>query len=717
MYLRRILTTLLSAFIFLMEAVGSPVRNTDAVYTQPDGTSFSVTVTGDEWIKIRKTKDGCAIVRDDQGWWCYGIYNGEGILECTGYHVGNAPASVIEASRDIPYHLLAERSMEIRAAGQESALRALETIRQQAVLTRSSEETIQKRGIALLVEFSDIKFTFKKEHFHNLLNQKDYNGTGSAKDYYESQFGENWEFNFDVSDIITLSWPSEHYGKNGADGTDIRPWDMVTEACKAADGNIDFAQYDQDGDGIVDNVYVFYAGLSESEHSSQPDLIWPHQYYIYSGEKINLFCDGKRIDRYACSAEITGDRSFTGIGTFCHEFGHTLGLVDMYDTDSDKDGGWAAALWKHTSLMDGGNYNNNSATPPNLNCIDRELLGLSSPIIIEEGQTYTMEPIHKSGTYYKLESGIEDEYYLLECRYDEGWDEFIGGKGMLVYHIDKKATEIIGTTPYSKWQANTVNAEHAHQCADLIEADGRTDLITSHNDFNQSLKGIFFPQDNATAIVPGGNPGLTYWYGDYHDISITAIKTDGVNITFSASKTASLSEVPEVTDVSFTTFPDAAIITFSKHDLQMEGTASVEWKKSGSSDAYTTVVPMEFEDGKYACKIEGLESGNVTYETRIRFEREDNIGEAYRLSFMTKRKPAITWPYIYMNSSKIKQGDSIPLHVANTDSPVSWEFDGKEIEMEKGFYFCPAYDGTLQAVVTHKDGSKDIIIKEIELTE
>ena len=715
MTFRYIAACLAALVIFLSEASAGPVQKARQTFSQPDGTLISVITEGDEWFKITTTSDGCAIVKDADGWWCYGTYDENGLIENTGYRIGTAPADIVAASRNIPYHKLAERAKARRSVGLESMSRALEWTRSKAVRTKSDGGTVLKKGIILLVEFSDIKFSYKKEDFVNLLNQKGYNGTGSAKDYYEDQFGEGWEFDFEVSDIITLSWPSEHYGRNGHDGSDSRPWDMVAEACREADGQIDFSQYDQDEDGEVDNVFVFYAGMSEAEHSNMPDLIWPHQYYIYSGEGINLKCDGKRIDRYACAAEISGTRSLTGIGSFCHEFAHTLGLMDLYDTDYDEDGGWAAGTWKRTSLMDGGNYNNDSATPPNFNCIEREILGLSYPVMIEAGGTYMLDPIHKNGAFCRMETDTENEYYLFECRSNEGWDAYIGGQGMLVYHIDRNATEKYLGTEISKWQLNTINTDQFHQCVDLIEADGRSDLIMGSSDFSASIKGIFFPQDRVTALSPETTPALTFWSGKEPEISISGIRMNGENIMFKAVNTAELFEIPYVTDAEYTTFPDAAIITFKKSDIEAEGVPRLEWRKSGSKDEYTVITPVEYYRGRYSCKIEGLESGSISYETKIRFENEGGIGDVYKRSFMTKRKPMVDWAYIYINNSEILEDSSIALHVVNADGQVSWKYNGEDISPADGHHFYPTEDGELQAVVEKLDGSCDIIIKQIKL--
>lgn len=721
MQIWRNINSIISLILLAVSVYAGPARNFATTYTQPDGTTFQARIKGDEWFKLRTTMDGCAITKSSDGWWRYGIYDTDGRISQSGYKVGKeTPEEIKAASRNIPYRALSENADRHRAVIYENGRERLEAVRRQMAATKSSSGTTQNRGLALLVEFSDTRFTYRKSDFKNLLNKKGYNGTGSAKDYYEDQFGEGYEFIFDVSDIITLQHSAKHYGENDKDGHDIKPWDMIAEACKAADSKIDFSLYDQDGDGEVDNVYVFYAGKSESENDDQPDLIWPHQYYIYAGSpRIDLTLDGKRIDRYACSAEITGERSLTGIGSFCHEYGHTFGLIDLYDTNYDEDGEtmWSAGAWRVTSLMDGGNYNNNSATPPNFNCIEREMLGLSSPVMLEEGSSYTLNPIHLNGTYARLDTDTEGEYYLFECRSNEGWDKYIGGKGMLVYHLDKNATEQDNGKEVNKWALNRVNTDPDHQCADLIEADGRSDMITDWSDFKKSIATIFFPQDNATALTPTGTPQLSFWSGAVAEVSVTGIKAEGDNICFSVISSADVRTLPKPVNISHAAFPDAAVIRFSSSDPTLVSEPVLEWRRSGTNDDFIAETPVEYAPGDYLCKLTDLESGNISYETRIRFESASSIGKSSKFSFMTKRRSPVSWPYIFITDSKVTQGKGLELYVVNASkaAAIEWFYNDTEIDTGLDTRLFPDEDGTLKAVISWKDGSRDTILKELEV--
>ena len=315
---KTLILVLMAIFAAFQSAYCGPVRNMNAVYSQPDGTSFSVNVKGDEWLRIRTTSDGCAISKDEQGWWCYAVYDLQGKLECTEYKVGShAPAEIIVRSRNIPYELLQAKAAESRNSRNIWNAESMQKVRKAASLTKSTDSKVSRKGLAILAQFPDTKFTYTKEDFHNLLNQKGYKGTGSAKDYYEAQFGENWEFEFDVTDIITLPFELKYYGANDPkNGQDSKPAELIRDACKKADEFIDFSIYDQDGDGEVDNIYLFMAGYDEAEFTDQTDLIWSHQWYILDGAGIRLTCDNVIINRYACSSELSGRKSLTGIGTF-----------------------------------------------------------------------------------------------------------------------------------------------------------------------------------------------------------------------------------------------------------------------------------------------------------------------------------------------------------------------------------------------------------------
>lgn len=711
------------AIILSFPAYSGPARKGPVYLMQPDGTSFTARMKGDEFMKIITTEAGDAIIQENDGWWCYAYYDDEGRKCSSGHRVGaKIPAGAIASSRDIPFGKLAVKAGAKRrsmATGSGSIMPKL--MSRNGGRTRTTDnQTVTKHGLIILAQFKDVKFTYTKESFTSLLTQSGYNSngaTGCAKEYFDAQFNGSINFSFDVSNIVTLSNNVAYYGENDQDDNDKAPEQMVIEACNLVDNEIDFSLYDDDGDGSVDNVFVFFAGGDEAEGAGD-SRIWSHAWYIYSGAGVELILDGKRIDSYACTAELTnmGDRNvLTGIGTFCHEYAHTFSLPDMYDTDYDQSGGKSDAMWGSTSLMDSGNQNNNGNTPPNFNAIEREILGISEPSLIENDGGYSLKPIHTEGGSYRLDTDNKDEYYLIECRAQEGWDKYIGGNGMLVYHIDKSDRNTGYSDRYSmdlsarqRWYTyNEVNCRPDHQCADLIEADASA----------WSVGGIFFPSGRINSLTPDGSPSLKYWSGAMSKISITNIRQDDDEVTFNITGFSDTELPPNVKSHSTDRFMDAAIIQFES-DRAYRGDATVEWGRNGETETLTV---KPYEPGKYSITLENLKTDNTTYIVKIHFELNSFIGDEYEFSVVTKKAPAIKWPYIHItgvpkkSDGSFPSGAKLPLRVYNaTDAAeITWTFNGKSIKAGSDGYYTVTRSGALMAHIIWKNGEEETIMKEI----
>lgn len=706
----------------------SPARQGRMVLTQPDGSTFSAIMQGDEFTRIKTTTDGAAIIQESDGWWCYAVYDDDGTKRSSGHHIGkDVPEAVISASRLIPRTRISEIAKARRKTSHLSS--------SQPVLPQLKSSTT-RHGIIILAQFQDIRFKHSRQDFIDLLMSDGYHrhgATGSAKEYFNDQFKGRLDFCFDVSDIVTLPARREYYGGNDNSGNDSRPAEMVRRACEAAwETGVDFSIYDENEDGFVDNVFVFFAGEDEAEGADE-NSIWSHAWYLYHGAGISLELNGKLIDRYACSSEITriydkvtGKLQTTrlcGIGTFCHEYCHTFGLPDLYDTDYDEYGGWAAGLWGSTSIMDSGNRNNEGNTPPNFNAIEREILGLDVPIIIEDDGQYNLDPIEQSGKYYKIGKEDDTEYYILECRSDtkDIWDRHIGGSGMLVYHIDKSRSESDRWTTH-----NTVNADASHQCADLIEADGRPDSHSDYLDFltrRKNIEGIFFPCGHTDYLTSVSSPGLTFWNNSSSDISITGIKKDNDgNISFNVIGFSEGSTPPRVKgNIEYETFPDAAIIRFES-SRPHTGEAVVLYGHPDSEMKEILVHP--YKEGKYSVMLEGLDPVR-TYSVNISFTLGEVQGEAAEISFMTKKKPVVTWPFMSFgnnakrnNNGTFLYNSRIPLKVSNCSDvqEIEWLFNGRKIEHDGDHYYTLSESGTLEARLHMQDGSTLVLVKTITLS-
>lgn len=421
-------------------------------YTQPDGTVISLQRHGDEffsWTTLAGTDQVVALDAD-------GFYRASFLDEAT------------------------------RAEGQ----RLRQSVNHGRIRPRGTQnDDVMTHGArhipVLLASFADVQFQISnpQSQFNALLNEKGYSangGTGSVQDYYVDNSKGEFTPIFDVFGPVTLSGKMADYGYNEGSNHSVKAHVAVAEAAQLLDNEIDFSQYDYNHDGAVDMMLFYYAGYNEAEGGPE-DSIWPHQSSL--GGSVTL--DGKKLGTYFCTSELRGNEgvNMCGIGTTCHEFGHSLGLPDFYDTDYDKNGKCAALLW--FSTMCSGSYNNNGCTPPYFNAEERMILGwmADSDIQTLEKGTVTFGSI-KDDITYRSYTDTEGEYFLYECRDGSGWDKPLkssGLVGLVVYHVDKsKVRSVGGLTPYEQWNQwnryNTINAYGAHPCFYVVVADDQENL-------------------------------------------------------------------------------------------------------------------------------------------------------------------------------------------------------------------------------------------------
>lgn len=450
---------------------------------QPDGTTLSVTLVGDERAHIRLTSDGMPVVEGKNGYE-YAAMNSEGRLVATGvmaHNVGSRSASEIQALSNISvttaYDYLSDKESK--------STRANSPMRGPGLHSTTFPSKGEQKGLIILVEFSNRKFgdlvgsnykytkyssssTPVHDYWQDMTNKPGFNGfggTGSVRDWFLDNSKDtdgNSQFipQFDVYGPVTLPKTYSYYGSNDSYNEDARPHEMVEEACKLLDSEINFADYDRDGDGMVDNVYVFYAGYGEAD-GGPADTVWPHSWDLSSaGTEFDL--DGVTISHYACSNEVdyTSKRP-DGIGTFVHEFSHVMGLPDLYSTVYN-----SAYTPDAYSVMDYGPYNNGGCTPPNYSTYERYALDWIKPDTYGATGEYSISNLADTNKAYIVNTEKTNEYYLVENRQLTGWDKYIPGHGMLIWHIDFKP---------SIFDANKVNNTPSHQYVDLIEANGKKD--------------------------------------------------------------------------------------------------------------------------------------------------------------------------------------------------------------------------------------------------
>ena len=326
----------------------------------------------------------------------------------------------------------------------------------------------EKKGLIILVEFADMPFRdgHDTELFHRMANEEGFSEghfQGSIKDYFKAQSFGKFVVDFDVKGPVRMDKGYAYYGENMEDGFEdlFRMSEMVLSACRGIDGETDFSDYDWDGDGVVDLVYLLYAGYGEAD-SHEEATIWPHQYALSYISQAQEF-DGVTVNAYACSSELNDADDLSGIGAVCHEFSHGLGLADLYDVTYNYNH-YGVGNW---SLMCNGCYNDNGYVPAGYTSYERWYAGWIEPTVLANDTVVAdMGSLGRTGQAYVIYNDAHpDEYYLLENRQQEGWDEALPESGLLILHVDFDA---------DLWAANMVNGTEVQHCG-IFLADNEAD--------------------------------------------------------------------------------------------------------------------------------------------------------------------------------------------------------------------------------------------------
>ncbi|MCR4914294.1 MAG: M6 family metalloprotease domain-containing protein [Prevotella sp.] len=345
----------------------------------------------------------------------------------------------------------------------------------------------QKKGLIILAEFQNKHFLpeHDRAYFERVANERGFSEgdyRGSVKDYFLSQSDSLFELDFDVVGPVTVSKNYEYYGQPGAADVDAHPWEMVVEACELVADQVHFADYDWNGDGFVEQVFVLYAGQGQSD-SYDVNTIWPHEYELHQIVENGIHVygkghempDGLIIDTYACSNELTSQDGPSGIGTICHEFSHCMGLPDLYDVDYNGNFGMG-----HWSLMANGVYNGRAFIPAGYTSYERMACGWRQPVeLCKDTLVSDMKAVSDGGdTYIVYNEAYPDEYYLLENRQPTGWDAALPSAGLLVLHVDydeRVWRENIVNSVCDYRQGGNPDMWNTHQRLTLIHADNDND--------------------------------------------------------------------------------------------------------------------------------------------------------------------------------------------------------------------------------------------------
>ena len=569
--MRRVPTIVVMLAIITVSIMAIPANKKPIQVTQPDGTTVTIQLHGDEWLHFNTTEDGYSVVKNQQGFYVYAEKkNGE--LKATQMVAHNAQerkAQELAFLQNVKKYQVPD--MTPANATMKGRVEAIGAQRRAQGNRATNYENF--KGLIVLIQYNDKEFS--REDYptviNNMINQENYTGydnvvcTGSVHDYFSDNSGGIFKPEFDVCGPYTVDY-SQHDGRNNSS-------QILVDAINAANPDIDFSQYDGDGDGVVDLVFFIIAGNGSNYSGNDDDLWWPHRSVLVENDRY-MYRDGVRLWDYASSVELTGwtQRPSTvkidGIGTICHEFSHVLGLPDFYDTDYEGSGGQSndPGDW---SLMAGGSYLNESKTPIGYSLYERYMVGFTDNVeTISQPGDYTLEPLANNQRGYCLNTPEPNEFFVMENRQKNAfkWDAYLPGNGMLVHRVELN-NQI--------WSSNKVNANPKHNYYELLRADGVKGGASASDPFPGSKK-----VHELTNVSSPAN--LKTWAGKENQFGLTNIlqDTDG-NITFTI-------DIYELLGLSFGEIPPIGVgVTYQLAAISEPSYAqySLTWESKDTSVA------------------------------------------------------------------------------------------------------------------------------------
>lgn len=548
--------------------------------SQPDGTQLTIRMNGDADFNWVSTLDNVVLKQVGNGYYIANI-DTNGMLSSSGTlaHDADKRSSAEQSlckKQDVKAFLTVntrpERLAATRGFGGKGS-------------TSFFPHTGSPRAIVLLVQFANRPFKVQpRKAFNQYLNSmadkhQDFGNaedrnTGSVKRYFSDMSGGKFKPQFDLYGPITMPKNVSYYGEGSSSMEKYR--ELVSEACTMMDDSLDFSMYDADKDGNVDLVYIIYAGYGESV-SSIDFTLWPKAFVC--GTEIKK--DGKYVRLAGISNELNGrpDGKYSstsgllinGVGLFCHEFSHCMGLPDFYPTVSPQ---WTTANDKQDfdaydnqgmeewDVMDNGIYLYNGYSPTAYTAWEREKMGwLTIETLTKEGKV-ELKSIDEGGKAYRIKNDKNtsgNEYYIVENIQAKGWNKKLPASGMMVSHVEYEPRA------FSVFHGgdNSVNNIKKHPRMTIVPADGYlpssyrkvpnssnlTAPYMKKQQYDEQLAGDLYPEKSNVNRLTDAQNMVNYapWTGGMLNKPIynIALKNGIVTFDFLKDQTSTGIEQPE----------------------------------------------------------------------------------------------------------------------------------------------------------------------------
>lgn len=538
--MKKITLLLLAVLLNAAALWARPALKRPVDIVQPDGSTVTIQLHGDEYLSFTATIDGYTVMKCADGYYRYAQKNADGGLMATNV-IAHNPESRTAAEKAFLAPMKKMVAPKMSAASKQRKEMAAQMISPAYSADRQGRRTPPSiwplinydnfKGLVVLVEWNDKQFTLAnpQEFYQKLTSEKNYTDAshthypvdveGSVRDYFYDNSMGKFDPTFDVVGPVTIDYSCNYPCPKKADGTDDdgfynRFINIIKAVMTKVNETVNFGDYDLNSDGKIDMVYFIFAGYGSYVQGNSYKYIWPHA-NDFSGiaSWYGLKYDNKRFGRYACGVEIQDYEGYAnmpghpwldGIGTMCHEFSHVLGLADHYDTDyeengqSNDPGGW--------DVMAGGADYNYGLTPVGYNSFERYMLTFSDPQVLTEAGSYELQPFNTSNQSFILNTGSAGDDFYLENRQNTRWDRYLPGHGLVVWRAD--------TSNKNVWTGNTVNN------------------YADHNYFVMTANAP--GKNNIKDLTATGTPALTSWAGKPANLDLFDITETGDIVTFQA---------------------------------------------------------------------------------------------------------------------------------------------------------------------------------------
>lgn len=513
-----------------------------------------ITMKGDENLKYALSEDGYTLLNVENEW-KYATVDDDGRLIPSRFSLTaleDESAGLRNFKRRCPKHLImAHKTTAVCGQG-----------RAQGIGQHNGEPIIgERRALVVLMQYKDVKLSKSRDDFESLFNEEGFstdNAKGSVKDFYTFASAGKLSYISDIYGPYTASNDMRYYGQNSSiGGGDANAIELCLEAIRNLPKDMDYSLYDNDHDGIVDNIHIIFAGYGE-EAGASSDAIWSHEYPYKIVMKSEV---GFNFSGYSCTPELRGNsgEKISHIGVICHELGHALGADDYYDTNYSTEGSYdGTGQW---DIMASGSWNDEGRLPPNFNPYVRTHdFGWEKQVELTKEETVSLPPYPyraEDGAVLRMNTDSANDYFLLENRQQQGFDASLPGSGLMIYHVHPDIDYLS--------KSNRINSTNPQGFYPVC-ASGSEPLSKQYGDINTD--GCPFPGSyHVTSFSSATSPAAKAWDGSHARFSINDIRQmqDG-SIT--------LNIVDEKTDIKNPNDNDELVTVF--HDSFETGISNYE---------------------------------------------------------------------------------------------------------------------------------------------